>query len=102
MAVEALPRSCGSPRGSALGAALGEMISLRLAGVRVSCQRLRHSSQEIRIREVIRKQMYVRRERERGRVMAQPDLRLLGVQAVAEERRRARMAQRVQAGPRHA
>src|SRR5690349_9746261 len=46
--------------------------------------------------------MDVGRERERGRVMPEPHLNLLRVQAATKEDRCARMAERVEADPRHA
>ncbi len=49
--------------------------------------------------DVLRQEMHVRRERERGGVVAEPQLHLLRVQPTAEQDRPAHMAQRVEAGP---
>jgi hypothetical protein len=58
--------------------------------------------EEACVRQIIGEQVHVRGEGEGGRVVAEPELHLLGIQPVAEEHGRAGVAEGVEACPGHA
>ena len=60
------------------------------------------AAEHVGVREVVGEQVHVDAHRERGRVMPEPNLHLLRVQAATEEHRRARVPERVEARPRDA